>query len=107
MLPSKRQSVNSLIINRVSCRDSVKKMIDTGLQNANDFLWKIYMKYNYVERKGSKLRKVKHAYQHIEDAAEQDKNFTRFKKVKRKETLGPDGKTIVLEKDEGEEPQIY
>ena len=51
-------------------------MIDAGLQKASDFLWKIYMKYNYVERKGSKLRKVKHSYQTIEDASLQDRSFT-------------------------------
>ena len=49
--------MNSLIINRVSQRDSVKSMIDAGLQTSSEFLWKIYMKCNYTCRQTNKLIK--------------------------------------------------
>ena len=67
MLPSKRQSVNSLIINRVNSRDSVKNMIDAGIQKSSEFLWKIYMKYNYIERRTPRLKKIEHGYMAIDD----------------------------------------
>ena len=50
MAASKRQSVMSLIINRVYCRDKVKRMLQQGIESANEFLWKIYVQYDYVER---------------------------------------------------------
>ncbi len=50
MSPSKRQSIMSLIINKVYSRDKVKRMINDGVQSSNEFLWKIYLQYDYVER---------------------------------------------------------
>ena len=57
MAPSKRQSVNSLIINRVHKRDSLKAMIDAGLQRSSEFLWKIFMKYTHYSKQESQLFK--------------------------------------------------
>ena len=40
----------SLIINKVYSRDKVKRMINDGVQSSNEFLWKIYLQYDYTER---------------------------------------------------------
>jgi len=44
-----RQRINSLVINRVHCRDVIRNMIKHGIDKSSDFLWKIHMKTIYSE----------------------------------------------------------
>ena len=72
MAPNKRQSVNSLIINRVNSRDNIRNMIDAGLQSSSEFLWKIFMKCNYTSRESNKLTKDDETGMYIAKHPEED-----------------------------------
>lgn len=37
-----------MIINRVHARDSINKMLNDKVEQAEDFHWKIQMKYHYL-----------------------------------------------------------
>ena len=42
---SRRTTLNSLIIQRVHCRDIIINMLDNGVQNSTDFLFKVQIKF--------------------------------------------------------------
>lgn len=42
-----RTTICSLLSNKVHARDSLKHMIDSDVRYATDFLWRLYMKYEY------------------------------------------------------------
>ena len=42
---SRRITLNSLIIQRVHCRDIIINMLDNGVQNSTDFLFKVQIKF--------------------------------------------------------------
>lgn len=42
-----RTTICSLLTNRVHARDTIKNMIDSDVRYSSDFLWKLFMKYEY------------------------------------------------------------
>ena len=44
-----RMTINTLVINRVHCRDRIRSMLNAGVEKSSDFLWNIQMRYNYRE----------------------------------------------------------
>ena len=42
-----RTTICSLLTNRVHARDTIKNMIDSDVRYSSDFLWKLFMKYDY------------------------------------------------------------
>lgn len=48
---SVRLTINTLIINRVHSRDTVRNMIDAGIERSSDFLWKIQMRHALTEHR--------------------------------------------------------
>jgi hypothetical protein len=43
-----RISICSLLTNRVHARDTLKNMVETDTRYAQDFSWKLFMKYEYA-----------------------------------------------------------
>lgn len=43
-----RTSICSLLTNRVHARDTLKNMVESDARYAQDFSWKLYMKYEYA-----------------------------------------------------------
>lgn len=43
-----RITIYNMIINRVHARDTVNKMLNDNVEQAEDFHWKIQMKYHYI-----------------------------------------------------------
>lgn len=42
-----RITITSLLTNRVHARDTLKHMIESDVRYTTDFLWNVYMKYEY------------------------------------------------------------
>jgi hypothetical protein len=47
-----RITIYNMLINRIHARDVVKGMIEERVEEAEEFFWKIQMKYHYVQHKG-------------------------------------------------------
>ena len=45
-----RQTVNTLVINRVHDRDITQNMLDSNIDKATDFLWTVHIRYEWQER---------------------------------------------------------
>ena len=55
---NQRTTICSLLTSRVHARDTIKHMIDSDVRYTTDFLWKLYMKYEYTLT-STKPKKVK------------------------------------------------
>ena len=42
-----RTTISSLLSNRVHARDTLNNMIESDVRYASDFLWQLFMKYDY------------------------------------------------------------
>ena len=88
-----RQRTNTLIINRVHCRDILRNMVNSGVDKASDFLWNIQMRHNYTERipiTDESQANYKHAqYRNVRDA---QNNPNLLRKSSSKHIIGEDPK---------------